>query len=51
MPIGIRAMNDFVFKKTFGTIANKLALIVQAKAHIKATDSGQGNSISLNSPN
>ena len=27
MPIGIRAMNDFVFKKTFGTIANKLALI------------------------
>ena len=27
MPIGIRAMNDFVFKKTFGTISNKLALI------------------------
>lgn len=27
MPIGIRPTNDFAFKKTFGTPANKLALI------------------------
>ena len=27
MPIGIRATNDFAFKKTFGSPANKLALI------------------------
>src|SRR5665213_2801321 len=27
MPLGIRPTNDFAFKKTFGTIANKLALV------------------------
>ena len=27
VPIGIRPTNDFAFKKTFGTPANKLALV------------------------
>jgi len=27
MPLGIRPINDFAFKKTFGTAENRVALI------------------------
>jgi len=27
MPLGIRPTNDFAFKRTFGTVENRIALI------------------------
>ena len=36
MRIGIRPINDFAFKKVFGTIANKLALISSEHARSMA---------------
>ena len=41
MPIGIRAMNDFAFKKIFGTSVKKRALISLLNAVLQLSESDE----------